>query len=270
MKKLDNVLLLATSHNISKAYLYKLYQLDLRPSKIVLLKWRNSSYSSKIDSITGVMFNKLQSQIKTTLVSSGYYTGDLSLSPEELLQHLKWEYEVKIIDHINDEELISYISNNNHERIIIYCGGGILRSAILNCGKRFIHIHPGELPFVKGADCLLWSALVQNKIGMSAFFMNDGIDTGDIIDTANYPVPIFEVEFEQLDSKVSKKLLINYVDPHYRAQLLGSLFMRNPDPDDWQTTPQNARDGKRYYFMHEALLLQAVKKFYTSELKIIS
>ena len=264
------MLLLATSHNITKTYIYKLNHLDLKPSKIVLLKWRNSTYSNKINELTRHDFSMLNSKIRSGLASRDLFTGDLSLSTEEILEYLGWEYETKIIEHINEEYLISFLAAELPEKYIVYCGGGILRKEILNCGKRFIHVHPGKVPSVKGADCFLWSSLVHKRIGMSAFFMNEGIDTGDIIDTKSYSIPNFEIDFGQLTTIAVRQLLINYVDPHYRAEMLGSLFNNIPNPGYWKTTRQYPSEGKTYYFMHDGLLPKAIKKFSNSKMKMVS
>lgn len=64
----------------------------------------------------------------------------------------------------------------------LYTNGGRVPADLLNSGfGKIIHIHPGIVPDVKGSDCLLWSLLVRGRPGMSCFYMNNGIDTGDII-----------------------------------------------------------------------------------------
>lgn len=266
MTRLENVLLMASAHNITKAYLHKLHRLGFKLSQVVLLNWRNSSYSNEIEGLTKSDFAKSISTINSTLKAKGLFAGDLSVSTEDTLNSIGWEYEPLTIEHINDESLIKFLESRS-EQYIIYCGGGILRKQILNCGKRFIHIHPGEVPHVKGADGLLWSALVHDRIGMSAFFMNEGIDTGDIIDTKSYSVPNFGINFNQFESSAVKDMLINYVDPHYRAELLGSLFNNIPDPAYWRTMKQFPSEGRTYYFMHKGLVPQAVSKFCKSKMK---
>lgn len=269
-KKIDNVLLLATDHNVTKAYIHRLNKIGLRPTRIVCLNWRNSSYSNRIDGLTSQQFSKVISEINNTLITRGLFAGDLSLSTEEILNAVEWKFEIKTIDHINDGNLTSFLSNSVDEDYIIFCGGGILRQQILNCGKKFIHIHPGIVPDVKGADCLLWSALVQDQIGMSAFFMNEGIDTGDIIGQRHFSLPHFNIDSKQLGVKTIKSLLVNYVDPHYRAEMLATLFNCEIKPDNWTSKEQCPSEGKTFYFMHKALLPQAISKFCKPEIKMVS
>ncbi|GAA5522416.1 hypothetical protein LQ318_11760 [Aliifodinibius salicampi] len=268
-KKLDGVLLLATAHNITKAYINKLSNLGLRPSRIIRLNWRNSSYSNKVEGLSDKKFSNLISGINNKLKAREVFTGDLTLSTERVLDDLGWERQNITIDHINDEKLKAFLRDSVEEKYTIFCGGGILRRPILNCGKKFIHIHPGLVPDVRGADCLLWSALVQNQIGMSAFFMNAGIDTGDVIGQRSYPLPHFDIDSKQLGPNVTRDLLINYVDPHYRAHLLGNLFDKALNPDSWASTSQDLSEGKSYYFMHDALLPQAINKFCQLKMKMV-
>ena len=35
----------------------------------------------------------------------------------------------------------------------------------------FIHIHPGYLPDIRGADCLLWSIMLANYPSATSFFI---------------------------------------------------------------------------------------------------
>ena len=59
---------------------------------------------------------------------------------------------------------------------------GILPPSLLALpGVKFIHVHPGFLPYVRGSDGLLWSALIRNKPGVSVFYMDPEIDGGKII-----------------------------------------------------------------------------------------
>jgi hypothetical protein len=267
--RLQNVVLLATAHNITGAYIKKLHSQGLQPSQVLLLNWRDSSYSNAIDGLGDKEFSVFVRNIKESLKAKGLFAGNLAQSTKSILNSVGWDYQEITIDHINEEKLITYLSNSVDETYIIFCGGGILRHPILNCGKKFIHVHPGIVPEVRGADCLLWSALVNNKIGMSAFFMDEDIDTGDIIDRCSFEVPCFDIDFSKWDPQIIKSLLIQYVDPHFRADTLVSVFEKEPDPSLWETQKQSSSEGNTYYFMHNELLPQALRKFFKSEMKMV-
>lgn len=268
--EMENVVLLATSHNITKAYINRLNSKGLRPSQILLLNWKGRTYSNKIKGLSEEDYSAITGKIRENLKTKGLFSGELSLSTEAILKSIGWEYQNITIDHINDEKLTAFLSTSIDEDYIIFCGGGILRRQILNCGKKFIHVHPGMVPDVRGADGMLWSALIHDVIGMSVFFMDEGIDTGDYIDCRSFGIPQFEINFNRLDPQITKSFLVNYVDPHFRAETLASVFKNNTNPAQWETQKQCSSEGKTYYFMHEDLLPQAINKFYKSGMKMVS
>lgn len=279
MKKMSDILFLATEHNVAKAYLYKTFEAGLMPSKIVYLNF-NNSISSRIKLFiknTIKMFKKssvrnkscipsgrlekeILEKIKKKLFSKSLYCGDLTKSTKTILKSLKWNFFELSLTGINDPNLVEYLSKVE-EKFVIFMGGGILRKDILGCGKKFVHVHPGVVPEVKGADCLLWSVLVKENIGTSAFFMNEKIDTGDILITQKYPIPVFRLDPSEIDINRLKKILINYVDPHYRADTLIKL-LKSGQPQHWNYTKQEPGEGYTYYFMHPKISKIACEKFF--------
>ena len=81
----------------------------------------------------------------------------------------------------HDEKIKDYFKNLNNE-IFLFSGGGILpKNIVKNKNIKFIHIHPGYLPKIRGADGFFWSSLIYGKPSSSCFYMDSGIDTGNII-----------------------------------------------------------------------------------------
>jgi methionyl-tRNA formyltransferase len=77
---------------------------------------------------------------------------------------------------------------------MLYTSGGRVPGDLLSTSpSRMIHIHPGVVPYVRGSDCLFWSVLTRGRPGMSCFYMNAGIDTGDIIHTREFDAPSYPV-----------------------------------------------------------------------------
>ncbi len=290
-RQLGNVALLATSHNVTKSYISALYKAGIKPNKVILLVFEQKKLSlfSKLLVILRnnpwkVIYKKILNKITAKLTRHqnnsdtknienaietindklkkvGVFTTNFKKTTKQLLQDIGWGFDEVSVSSINDQSLIDYLNKDVTEKYIIFSSGGILRNPILSIGKRFIHVHPGVVPEVKGADCLLWSALLYDEIGMSSFFMNKGIDTGDIIHKKKYEVPRFDIPKEKYTLKTMKDLLINYVDPHFRAEHLVAMFKKEVDPEKWDTHRQNPAEGKQYYFMHNAILPYAVSKF---------
>ena len=54
----------------------------------------------------------------------------------------------------------------------LFTGGGLVPRCILELpDTEFVHIHPGFLPYIRGADGILWSVLIRDKPGAACFYM---------------------------------------------------------------------------------------------------
>jgi len=149
---------------------------------------------------------------------------------------------------------------------ILFTGGGILPSSIFTLTHlKYLHIHPGTLPFVRGADGLLWSILTRGKPGMSAFFMEEGIDTGQILKTKDYPKIQFDISsINRPNDFILYQALYSFCDPILRAsflvhELIKSNLLKSPNPK-----PQDVSKGITFHFMHDRLKKLILEKIYLS------
>ncbi len=281
LETLKNVCMLATNHNVCKAYLARLEQLGVMPERIVFFQpvarnrarrvlsyvrsrarsVRSKNFSLSARSQPSRNLGLLRRSLTGFCETNGYVFPNYSRAVEAVVKNHPDIHHVASPT-INDHDVIEAIAGCS-QRFVIFCGGGILRKKILSLPKQFIHIHPGVVPDVKGADGILWSSLVHQRIGMSAFFMNEGIDTGDIIATREYDIPVIVDDKTQADDNEGRiaDFIVNEVDPIFRADLLGRLFLTDRDPGTWQFQRQNPDDGKTYYFMHDQLKKLAIENW---------
>ncbi len=176
---------------------------------------------------------------------------------------------------LRDERLVDTITQLASEQSVgrgdlhpvLFTGGGILPGKLLAIpGIRFIHVHPGYLPFVRGADGLLWSTLVRGRPGMSAFYMTPGIDEGNIIAAREYPELTFTLRNgRRPDDKTLYRALFSYCDPLLRAEFFvngivgdGSCLANRP------TKTQDLAEGMTYHFMHDRLRALSLRKVFVS------
>ncbi len=84
---------------------------------------------------------------------------------------------------LKDDETKNYISNLNPELIVVVAYGKILPEYILNYPKYgCINMHGSLLPKYRGAAPIQWSVINGEKeTGITAMYMDKGLDTGDII-----------------------------------------------------------------------------------------
>lgn len=154
---------------------------------------------------------------------------------------------------------------NTPDTAFLYTNGGIVPASLLDKpGVRLLHIHPGIVPDVRGSDCLLWSARVHRRIGVSCFYMSPGIDEGPLIGQ-------FEADLPHLPSMAGLlaagrepelyRALLFAVDPHYRARLLVEVLKQHPYADlrrlAFVAQPPARRPA--YLWMHPRLRARVMK-----------
>jgi len=139
---------------------------------------------------------------------------------------------------------------------ILYSGGGIVPPALLNDPVRpFLHVHPGFLPHVRGADGLLWSLLVRQRLGASCFHMTAGIDLGPVLAAREFaPLTFAFPRRTTVDEAMLHRALFSFYDPYLRAKTLIDHLRSRPAGGAWPTAvPQDPALGTTYHFMHPAL-----------------
>jgi len=108
------------------------------------------------------------------------YGFDISLSVKDILKNSNLKFvEFKFVD-INHPTLVDYLKKSRTE-FFIFTGGGILKKDILNSGPKFVHFHPGIVPFYRGSTCFYYAILNEDECGVTAYIMQEGLDTGPII-----------------------------------------------------------------------------------------
>ncbi len=167
-----------------------------------------------------------------------HYGFDLSIPVKTTLKNHSVDYtELEFVD-INHNNLIDLVHKSKID-IFIFTGGGILKNSILNAGSKFIHLHPGIVPEYRGSTCFYYSILNENKCGVTAFFMDPNLDTGDII-------------FQKIFEKPHHQYLDNVFDAHIRSETLIEIIQKNLlESNSFQV--QNPKIGNTYFIIHPVL-----------------
>jgi len=148
----------------------------------------------------------------------------------------------------------------------LYTNGGIVPASLLANPKiRILHIHPGIVPEMRGSDCLLWSALLRQRIGVSCFYMGSGIDDGAVIAQQEFELPKLPSLKPFLSPKVEEqayKALLFSIDPHYRAKLLVQVLEKESSADLRKLTTRVQASPLRpaYLWMHPRLRLKTMQE----------
>ena len=208
----------------SKAYLQNMIQNKLLPNHIILMTSTNHTEcwdSSNRNNPEWTMYFNAYESIVQTLTAS------------------KIPYEEINTNDCNNQRIIESLKARN-ENYVIFTGGGILKKEILSINKKFIHIHPGYIPDYRGSTCFYYSIINDGNCGATAFFMNEGIDCGDIIKKKKFKMPtILDID--------------NIFDPHMRSELLIEILKDYVNQGEFHVKPQNHDKGETYFIIHPIL-----------------
>ena len=173
--------------------------------------------------------------------------------------------QVKVISGFYDKKLKNILSEQKNKTFLYTCGGIVKKDLLEIKNAKFVHIHPGIVPEVKGSDGFWWSLLTRGVTGASCFFMNSGIDTGDVILKKNYKLP--KMHLSQIYSeKTIFTGSILAIDPHIRSKLLIDVIRKYEiDVQNAKIEKQISGSGNDFYHMHSELKKKVAKdKLFTS------
>lgn len=170
--------------------------------------------------------------------------------------------ETLLIDGLRDQKLLDKLIAVK-EGAILYTGGGIVPQSLLSIPRtKFIHIHPGFLPDIRGADCTLWSFIMSGRASASCFYMSPGIDTGEIIMARWMPQISFSVNTNEYEHKTLYRAVYSYLDPWVRSVVLREFLNTYNEFDDIQAVLQDEKEGYTYYFMHNRVKKASLKSLF--------
>ncbi len=114
-----------------------------------------------------------------------------------------------------DKVTVDYVLENNFSFLISYGYRFILKKEILDLfPNRAINLHISYLPYNRGADPNFWSFIDGTPKGVTIHYLDEGVDTGDIIVQK-------EVVFDSLETET---LASSYQKLHIEIQ---NLFFQN-------------------------------------------
>ena len=277
---------------IARAYLATLKNMGLKPDRIIQLVAKRDLSSKKPVGrfLPGIMrIAYAQSRQKNSI---HHWSGVLRQTEASLYQGMREQIEKgfgiagkAIDDAIALRELSEYCpvveqilvddlaDENLHRRLaalpeaqILFTGGGIVPKRLLELPHlKFIHVHPGHLPEVRGADCALWSQLMKGRTSATCFYMAPGIDDGDVILAAYMPV----IRFNPLASTAQVKSLYRatyaFFDPWVRASVLRQAILATNGFVSVNAQPQSEDESVTYHFMHERIQQAAFARLFAEQ-----
>lgn len=113
--------------------------------------------------------------------------GKLPPVPLETFEHLRIPY-YWVDSHVSDETN-AWIKSRNLD-VLVNAGTPriISRDTLRAVNTGVVNCHPGLLPMFRGCTVVEWALYLDEQLGNTCHFMDEGIDTGPIIETENVSV----------------------------------------------------------------------------------
>lgn len=155
---------------------------------------------------------------------------------EKYLIENKREYEIitskkELIEKIKKLDFDCLVSNG--------CPYILPISQIKKENQKFINIHPSLLPDLKGKHPINGALLFNRKHGVTCHFMDDGIDTGNIIEQIEIPITddinldlLYQISFRMEGEVFEKALKNNFKKIDYSlyySRKAGENFLKKED-----------------------------------------
>lgn len=102
------------------------------------------------------------------------------------------KYDIKLfcVPNINSEDFIEQMRHINPDLFVSMSFNQIFKTTMINLPRlKTINCHAGKLPFYRGRNILNWALINDEKeFGITVHYIDEGIDTGDIILQDTYPI----------------------------------------------------------------------------------
>lgn len=126
--------------------------------------------------------------------------------------------------------------------VVIYSGlgGVLLKPPLLNCDKRFLHVHGGFAPAYRGSTAFYYSLLAEGSIGATALWLEPGIDAGPIILRRDIRPPR-GIEIDRV------------LDPLVRARVLIEVLATRGETGSFPEGTRDSAGAETYHVIHPVL-----------------
>ena len=146
---------------------------------------------------------------------------------------------------VNEPDFAAKVAELEPELCVSMSYDQILRKPLLDVPRRgFVNFHAGKLPYYRGRNVINW-AIINNEssIGLTAHYVDEGIDTGDIIVQHTLPIgwkdsygDVLELVtncFPDLIAETVRMIERGCAPRQPQAHLSGTYFSARREGDEW-------------------------------------
>ncbi|MBZ5876644.1 methionyl-tRNA formyltransferase [Chromohalobacter israelensis] len=112
-------------------------------------------------------------------ITPRYDTQDVVLKKIADQYNIPWIVEKDV----NSEDFVSYVNHQDCDVLVSMSFNQIIKKNLIKASSQgFINCHAGALPFYRGRNPINWALINgEKKVGVTVHYVDEGIDTGDII-----------------------------------------------------------------------------------------
>lgn len=173
--------------------------------------------------LSGTTKSSLSPTPKTLRMRLGtIYNGLFGKAQKDFEALLKNSNKPLLIRHnVNDKDFLEKLHSFHADLFISAAYPQIFSNDLINLPpSKCINFHPSLLPKYRGAHPHFWSIAKGERVsGLTAHFMTENIDEGDIVAQIEYP--IFELNYTQLYKKIVDETpaLVHQVEDFFKKKL---------------------------------------------------
>ena len=165
-------------HEIDKVFVVT--PINIKRLRILLYRGGLKGLKREVTKLFNLEKTSGNSPLKNYLIDNGIQHRSLK----------KWCNQFNVdfhtVKNLNNSKTLLHLKKAKPD-VVVYAGGGILRKEFIDAANRnVINIHSGPLPEIRGMNAIEWAILLDERIETTIHFIDEGIDTGDIISRFPY------------------------------------------------------------------------------------
>jgi len=169
--------------------------------------------------------------------------------------NIPWIY----VKDINSSSALNWINKLYPDIIFCFGWSNLIKKDILKISPMgVLGFHPAMLPKNRGRHPLIWAKILGlNQSGTTFFFMDEGADSGDILDQKE-----FEILFQDDASDIYKKMIKNAIEQieSFLPKLINGNYATNKQLGEFNTwRKRNIQDGLIDFRMTSELICNLVR-----------
>lgn len=148
----------------------------------------------------------------------------------------------KYVNDINHPKNIEWIKNYRPDIIFCFGWSSLIKAELLSIPRLgVIGYHPALLPSNKGRHPLIWAKVLGLKVtGSTFFFMDEGADSGDILDQKEIEISFDDTAYDLYNKMINTALnqieyflprLINETFTRKSQELIGNVWRKRTKND---------------------------------------